>query len=103
MTYLTILSIVFILAFAFNAIRGSDGGSGQTKKQSAREVMLNIILGYGVSFTANALILPAYGFTITASQNFQIGLFFTVISIVRGYMIRRLFNYLMVRDQEKLK
>ena len=64
----------------------------QTKKGSVAEVATNILIGYVVSFTANLLILPQFGFNVTIVQNIKIGLLFTVVSIIRSYCVRRLFN-----------
>jgi hypothetical protein len=41
---------------------------------------------------ANLLILPLYGFHVTGHQAFSMGLIFTVIAIVRSYLLRRVFN-----------
>jgi hypothetical protein len=81
--------------FAYITITGDAGGAGQSKRSSAREVLVNILIGYGISFAANAVILPLYGFQISMHQNLQIGAVFTVISIVRAYVIRRYFNHLL--------
>ena len=64
----------------------------QTKKGSVAEVATNILIGYIVSFTANLLILPQFGFNVTIGQNIKIGLLFTIVSIIRSYCVRRLFN-----------
>ena len=64
----------------------------QTKLGSLYEVILGIIIGFSINWVANLYILPMYGFHVTGGQAFSIGLFFTVISVVRGYVIRRWFN-----------
>lgn len=64
----------------------------QTRVGSAIEVALNILVGFSVNWIANLYILPLYGFEITGGQAFSMGLIFTVISIVRSYVIRRWFN-----------
>lgn len=61
------------------------------------EAVINVLIGYSISFAANALILPMYGFNISMTQNLSIGAIFTVISIVRSYIIRRYFNKLILR------
>jgi len=67
----------------------------QTKKGSVAEVAFNLVVGYSINFMANILILPLFGFsTLSLSKNALIGLIFTVISIVRQYVIRRWFNKL---------
>lgn len=64
----------------------------QTRRSSFIEALINVVIGYGISFMANALVLPHFGFHITVTQNLLIGLIFTIISIVRSYCIRRWFN-----------
>lgn len=64
----------------------------QTRLGSLIEVCLNILIGFSINWIANIYILPLYGFAITGGQAFSMGLIFTVISVVRGYVIRRWFN-----------
>lgn len=64
----------------------------QTRIGSLIEVSFNIAIGFAISWVANLLILPRYGFAVTGSQAFSMGLIFTVISVVRSYVIRRWFN-----------
>jgi hypothetical protein len=64
----------------------------QTKKGSVYEAIANTAIGWTVNFTANLIVLPWFGFAVTAGQAFGIGCVFTVISLVRSYVIRRWFN-----------
>jgi len=64
----------------------------QTRLQSFIESMINVAIGYGVALASQILIFPFFGIHISLSDNLLIGAFFTVISIVRGYLVRRLFN-----------
>ncbi len=64
----------------------------QSRRSSFIEALINVVIGYWVSFVANALVLPHFGFHITLTQNLTIGFIFTIISIVRSYCIRRWFN-----------
>lgn len=64
----------------------------QTRLGSLIEVCINIAIGFSINWVANILILPLYGFHVTGGQAFSMGLIFTVISVVRGYVIRRWFN-----------
>lgn len=65
----------------------------QTKLGSFAEAWANIAIGFGVNFTANPIILPIFGFhSLTLGKNFVIGLLYTVISLVRSYVLRRWFN-----------
>lgn len=64
----------------------------QSRLGSLYEAVMNVLIGFGINFLANSVILPLYGFHITASQNFTMGLLYTGISIARSYVIRRWFN-----------
>jgi len=65
----------------------------QTKWGSLIEAVLNTLIGFWINFTANLLILPLFGFgSLTLKNNFIIGIIYTVISVIRGYAVRRWFN-----------
>lgn len=64
----------------------------QTKFGSFVEAWANIAVGFTINFTANMLVLPLFGFNVTGTQAFGIGLIFTVISLARQYVLRRWFN-----------
>lgn len=65
----------------------------QTILGSIAESWVNILVGFTINFCANLLILPMFGFAnLTLFKNFQIGLLYTVISLVRSFVIRRWFN-----------
>ena len=64
----------------------------QTKRQSLIETLTNVAIGYLISFIANMLVLPLFGYNINFTDGVLISIIFTIISIVRGYMVRRWFN-----------
>ena len=64
----------------------------QTRLGSWLEAWANIAVGFGVNFTGNLIVLPAFGFRVTPGTAFNIGLVFTGISLVRTYLLRRAFN-----------
>ena len=64
----------------------------QTKKQSAIESITNVLIGYIVAVISNAAILPLFGVNLAFSDSMLIGVWFTVISLIRGYCVRRYFN-----------
>lgn len=73
----------------------------QSRIGSLIEAAANIAVGFGVNFTANMIVLPAFGFPVTAGQAFSIGLVFTAISLVRSYVLRRWFNGMKFFNTEK--
>jgi len=64
----------------------------QTKKYSLIESITNTFIGFMVSLVAQIIIYPVMNIKVTFSQNIKITLIFTIISISRGYIIRRYFN-----------
>lgn len=64
----------------------------QTRLGSLFEVSVNIAIGFTINWIANILVLPLFGFQVTASQAFNMGLIFTVISVARSYVVRRYFE-----------
>ncbi len=75
----------------------------QTKLGSFIEAWMNVLIGFGINFAANMLILPAFGFTtLTWQTNFYIGLVYTIISVARSYIIRRWFNRMLHRAAQRL-
>jgi hypothetical protein len=64
----------------------------QTKLGSWLEAWANIAVGFAINWVANMLVLPVFGFNVTARTAFNIGLVFTAISLVRSYVLRRVFN-----------
>lgn len=66
----------------------------QTKLQSAIETAVSTAVGFGISWAATLVVLPLFGHRPSVGEGFGITVFFTVISLVRGYALRRLFNHL---------
>lgn len=66
----------------------------QSRKASAIEALVNVLIGYWVAVAAQALIFPLFGFQASTSQHMAIAGLFTIISLVRSYLLRRAFNFL---------
>jgi len=64
----------------------------QLKRHSLLESIINVAVGYGVALVSQIVIFPIYGMEVPLSANIQIGVWFTVISIIRSYLLRRCFN-----------
>ena len=56
------------------------------------ESISNVAIGYMVALASQLAIFPMFGIHIPLSDNIAIGAWFTVISIIRSYAVRRLFN-----------
>lgn len=64
----------------------------QSRVGSALESLVNVLVGYGVAVGAQAVIFPLFGLHVPVSDHLLIGGLFTVVSLVRSYALRRLFN-----------
>lgn len=64
----------------------------QSKRDSLIETLTNVGIGWFISFIANMLVLPLFGYNINLTDGVLISIIFTVISIIRGYVVRRWFN-----------
>ena len=64
----------------------------QSKKHSIIESFTNVFIGYVVAIISQLVIFPIFDIHIPLKDNLLIGFWFTLISIVRSYSIRRLFN-----------
>ena len=56
------------------------------------EVATNILIGLVVSFISQIVIYKLYDIRVSIMQNVEITIWFTLISIVRSYLVRRWFN-----------
>lgn len=64
----------------------------QTKRQSLIETVVSTLIGLAVSFLTQIIVFPMYNLEVNINQNLQITAIFTIVSILRGYCVRRLFN-----------
>ena len=64
----------------------------QSRVMSLVEAVTNVIVGYGVAVGTQILIFPSFGLHTTLAQNLKMGAVFTVVSIARSYVLRRLFE-----------
>lgn len=64
----------------------------QSKLESMLESLANILTGIIVAVISQRFIFPYYGIIVTIETNIQITLWFTLVSMVRSYIFRRMFN-----------
>ena len=62
------------------------------------EAVANVAVGYGVTVLTQIAVFPLFGFYATLAENMKMGANFTVVSIVRSYSLRRLFEKVRVRS-----
>lgn len=66
----------------------------QSRRWSLIETCATVAIGWIIAFIANMIVLPWFGFAVSPADALGIGAIFTAIAIVRGYLVRRLFNWL---------
>ncbi|RLD26267.1 MAG: hypothetical protein DRI75_12035 [Bacteroidetes bacterium] len=64
----------------------------QTKKKSLIESITNMVIGFIIALTVQLIIYPIMNINVRMDQNLIITSVFTIVSIARGYLIRRVFN-----------
>lgn len=73
----------------------------QTKRGSFQETCVNTLIGFGVTYVFSPLIYSMCGIKTTATQLGLATLYFTILSIIRGYVIRRFFNKRIVNRDKR--
>lgn len=64
----------------------------QSRRMSLVEAATNVIVGYTLAVGMQILVFPVFGIHIALDDQLAIGLAFTATSLVRGYVLRRLFE-----------
>ena len=64
----------------------------QSKKESLIETLTSVFVGWLIGVILNMLVLPLFDYDITVVDSLWVSLIFTVVSVIRGYVIRRFFN-----------
>ena len=64
----------------------------QSRAQSMIESAANVVIGYMVALGSQLVVFPMFGVHLPLQDNLLIGLWFTAISLVRSYLVRRWFN-----------
>jgi len=66
----------------------------QSRKHSFLEALLNTASGFLISYFVAELTFTYFNFSASHKETFQITCIFTLVSIVRSYIWRRIFNYI---------
>lgn len=64
----------------------------QSRRMSLIETLCSVAIGYVFAVSSQVIIFPHFDIHIPLSDNMLIGVWFTVISVARGYIVRRIFN-----------
>ncbi len=71
--------------------------TGQKRRHSLLESFLNVSIGFFIALMTQIIVFPWFGIAVGLHENIRISVIFTVVSIVRSYVLRRVFNHLHVK------
>lgn len=72
----------------------------QSKKASFYESLANTLSGFILSIFVGYFVFPLFGMPQSLMSTVWITAVFTVVSIMRNYVIRRVFNFLHVKEKK---
>ena len=65
----------------------------QTRRMSLLESVTNVVVGYVLAIITQIVVFPWFGIVIDLKQHLAIGLAFVVVSLARGFVLRRIFEH----------
>ena len=72
----------------------------QSRFMSMVEAATNVVVGYVLAIATQIVVFPWFGIETGLTQHLTIGLAFVGVSLVRGYLLRRLFEAIRMRSAE---
>ena len=64
----------------------------QSRWMSLVETLANLVVGYGVAVLTQVAVFPLFGLHASLGDNLLLGSIFTIVSLIRSYTLRRVFN-----------
>lgn len=66
----------------------------QSRRMSLVEAITNLTVGYALAVVMQIVVFPWFGLNASLGENLALGALFTVLSLVRSYALRRVFERL---------
>ena len=66
----------------------------QSRLMSLIEAITNVIVGYCLAVVTQIIVFPWFGLEAELGEHMAIGIAFVAVSLVRSYLLRRLFALL---------
>jgi hypothetical protein len=66
----------------------------QSRLMSLIEAITNVIVGYALAVVTQIIVFPLFGLEAALGEHMAIGTAFVAVSLVRSYLLRRLFALL---------
>ncbi|MCX7313671.1 MAG: hypothetical protein NTV56_18580 [Alphaproteobacteria bacterium] len=73
----------------------------QSRRMSVVESLANVAVGYAIAVLTQIAVFPIFGLRASLADNLIIGMVFTIVSIVRSFVLRRVFEEVRVRAERK--
>jgi len=64
----------------------------QSRAMSLVEAATNVVVGYVMAILTQIIVFPWFGLEAALREHLAIGAAFVAVSLVRGYVLRRLFE-----------
>jgi hypothetical protein len=64
----------------------------QSRRLSLLEAMTNVFVGYALAVLTQLIVFPWFGLTTSLQDNLAIGAAFVGVSLIRSYVLRRVFE-----------
>ena len=75
----------------------------QSRTMSLVEAVTNVVVGYVLAIATQIVVFPWFGIETGLAEHLTIGLAFVCVSLVRGYLLRRLFEAIRMRADQPEK
>ena len=72
----------------------------QSRTMSMLEATANVVVGYVLAIATQIVVFPWFRIETGLAEHLTIGLAFVGVSLVRGYLLRRLFEAIRMRGLE---
>ena len=66
----------------------------QSRRLSIIEAVTNVVVGYALAVITQIVAFPWFGLQVSLGDNLAIGAVFVGVSLIRSFVLRRLFNRL---------
>jgi hypothetical protein len=70
----------------------------QSRLMSMVEAAANVVVGYVLAIATQIVVFPWFGIETGLAEHLTIGIAFVGVSLVRGYLLRRLFEAIRIRN-----
>lgn len=64
----------------------------QSRRMSLAEAVANVVIGYILAVATQVAVFPLFGIRIAISDDLAIGGIFAAVSLLRGFILRRVFD-----------